>query len=181
LPTRLPARSLAQVIASPLTTEALLAVCDRLMDPRSPPLRPPLTTTTALLPARKAYPAGGSNLGDIAGNSKECRDHWLEQAIADPTTNCQHAGPGTGVNGAGTCGDACGKTTAEPPAQAPPCVHLTHTALTDDGPAARQTITATCARHIAATPTGRPARPRAAPSPRPAPTTSGRETPFSAA
>ena len=63
-------------------------------------------------------------MGDIAGNSKECRDHWLEQAIADPTTNCQHAGPGTGVNGAGTCGDACGKTTAELPAQAPPRVHF---------------------------------------------------------
>jgi hypothetical protein len=53
------------------------------------------------LAACAAFPQG--TIGDMSGNTLECRDYHAAAAAADATTHCVHAGPG----GAGVCGTNC--------------------------------------------------------------------------
>lgn len=48
-----------------------------------------------------AFPQG--TIGEMSGNSLECRAYHADAAAADATTHCVHAGPG----GAGVCGGNC--------------------------------------------------------------------------
>ncbi len=48
-----------------------------------------------------AFPQGA--IGDMSGDTLECRDYHAAAAAADATTHCVHAGPG----GAGVCGANC--------------------------------------------------------------------------
>jgi len=58
-------------------------------------------STATCLAACAAFPQG--TLGDMSGNSLECRAYHAGAAASDATTHCVHAGPG----GAGVCGANC--------------------------------------------------------------------------